>query len=210
MFAPIVGVVKDFHERSFHEEIGAVAIMTYKEDYSKYAIKINMKDAKSTLASIEKAWSAQHPDEIFEYQFLDDHIAKFYKTEDKMLLLIQFFSFVAILIGCLGLYGLVSFMVIQKTKEIGIRKVLGSSINQILWIFGKEFSRLILIAFVISAPLAWYMMNKWLEGFEYQIKITPTFFIYAIASSFAVAVLTVGYQSIRASLMNPLKSLKTE
>ena len=210
MVAPIVGIVKDFHERSFHEEIGAVAIMTYKEDYSKYAMKINMKNAKTTLASIEKAWSARHPDEIFECQFLDDNIAKFYQTEDKMLSLIQFFSFVAIFIGCLGLYGLVSFMVVQKTKEIGIRKVLGGSISQILLIFGKEFSILITIAFLIASPIAWYFMNLWLQDYQYQIDISPLFFLHTIGFTFIIALLTVSYQAIRAALMNPVKSLKTE
>lgn len=210
MVAPIVGIVKDFHERSFHEEIGAVAIMTSKENYENFAIKINMKNAKATLASIEKAWSARHPDEIFEYQFLDDNIAKFYQIEDKILSLIQFFSFVAIFIGCLGLYGLVSFMVVQKTKEIGIRKVLGGSISQILMIFGKEFSILIGIAFLIASPIAWYFMNQWLKNYEYQIDISPLFFLYTIGFTFGIALLTVSYQAIKAALMNPVKSLKTE
>jgi putative ABC transport system permease protein len=210
MFAPIVGIVKDFHERSFHEEIGAVAIMTHKEDYANFAVKINLANAKTILPAIEQMWTAKFPEQIFEYQFLDENIAKFYETESRFLTLIQFFSLIAIFIGCLGLYGLVSFMVIQKTKEIGIRKVLGSTISQIVWIFGKEFSKLILIAFIIAAPIAWYLMNLWLQDFEYKTKISSVFFAYAIASSFMVAALTVGYQSIRAALMNPVESLKTE
>lgn len=155
-------------------------------------------------------WLAKHPNQLFDYHFLDDNIAQFYQTEERFLKLIQLFSIMAIFIGCIGLYGLVSFMVVQKTKEIGIRKVLGSSLSQILWIFGKEFTKLIFIAFVIATPIAWYFMNKWLENFKYQIKITPIFFIIAIFVSIVVAVITVSYQAIRAALMNPVKSLKTE
>ena len=206
----IVGVVKDFHNGSFHEDISAVAITTYKDDYSNYGIKINQANAKKILLTIEQLWLAKHPNQLFDYHFLDDNIAQFYQTEERFLKLIQLFSIMAIFIGCIGLYGLVSFMVVQKTKEIGIRKVLGSSLSQILWIFGKEFTKLIFIAFVIATPIAWYFMNKWLENFKYQIKITPIFFIIAIFVSIVVAVITVSYQAIRAALMNPVKSLKTE
>jgi predicted permease len=210
MRAPIVGVVKDFHDKSFHEEIHPVLITTYVEDYYQYAVKLNMTDARSTLAEIEKMWVQLHPNEIFEYDFLDDSIARFYENEKSSLRLIQAFSFIAIFIGCLGLYGLVSFMVSQKTKEIGIRKVLGGTAAHIAWIFGKEFLRLIVIAFAVAAPIGWWLMNKWLEGFQFQTDINAGTFALAISCSLVVAAITVCSQVISTALMNPVKSLRVE
>lgn len=206
----IVGVLKDFHDQSFHEDINPVLITTYTDNYSFYSVKLNMANAPTALASIEKIWTQHHPDQIYEYRFLDESIAEFYETESLMLKLIQAFSGIAIFIGCLGLYGLVSFMVSQKTKEIGIRKVLGGTIANIIWIFGKEFSRLILIAFLVAAPLAWWLMSGWLQDFKFHIDIKPEVFILAIVSTVLVAALTVGYQVVKAALMNPVKSLKAE
>jgi len=210
MKGPIVGVLKDFHDKSFHEEISPILITTYSEEYSHYAVKLNMATAKSTLSAIENIWSQQHADQIFEYEFLDQSIARFYEAEEAMLKLVQIFSFIAIFIGSLGLYGLVSFMVSQKTKEIGIRKVLGSNVSQIIWIFGKEFSKLIVIAFLISCPLAWYVMNGWLQNFIYHIDIGVSIFAMAILSTFVIASLTVIYQTVKAALMNPVNSLRSE
>lgn len=207
---PIVGVVKDFHDRSFHADIGAVCICSYRDQYQFYAAKIDMRNAKPVLAAIEKTWNSRYPNQIYEYHFLDERIAEFYETEETMLKLIQSFSFIAIFIGCLGLYGLVMFMASQKTKEIGIRKVLGGSIGQILWIFGREFARLITIAFLIAAPVAGWLMNNWLQDFKFHIPMSPLFFVLTIGLMFVIALLTVGYQAIRAALMNPVKSLKTE
>ena len=210
MVGKIVGVIKDFHDLSFHADINAVCFSTDLSWEENLAIKVDPRNIRSTLSEIEKMWSAKYPDEIYEHVFLDQYIAEFYETEDTMLRLIQVFSFIAIFIGCLGLYGLVSFMVAQKTKEIGIRKVLGGSVSHILWIFGKEFVRLVLIAFIAAGPLAWWLMNAWLKDFQFQISLSPWFFILTIAGTLAVAVLTVGYQALKASLMDPVKSLKSE
>jgi putative ABC transport system permease protein len=210
MKAPIVGVLKDFHNKSFHEVISPVLITTYTEDYSKYAVKLNLANAKSILSDIEAMWSQQHPDQIFEYEFLDESIARFYHAEETTLKLIQIFSFIAIFIGCLGLYGLVSFMTSQKTKEIGIRKVLGGDVIHILWIFGKEFVRLIVIAFLLAAPLGWWLMHNWLQGFQFQAPIDTWTFVWALGCSLVVASITVSYQVIKTAFLNPVNSLRTE
>ena len=207
---PIVGVVKDFHDRSLHSDIDPLCICSYKNQYQSYAAKINLRNVKPVLAAMEKTWSGMYPNQIYEFQFLDDRIAEFYETEATMLKLIQTFSFIAIFIGCLGLYGLVLFMASQKTKEIGIRKVLGSSVGQILWIFGKEFARLIGIAFIIAAPVAAWLMHSWLQDFKFHIPLSPLFFLMTIGLMFVVVFLTVGYQAVKAALMNPVRSLKTE
>ena len=210
MSATIAGVVKDFHDGSFHSDINAVCITSFASNYSSYAVRINMNKIKSILPALEKKWGSIHPDKIYEYQFLDESIAKFYETEETMLKLISAFSFIAIFIGCLGLYGLVSFMAAQKTKEIGIRKVLGSSVTGILWIFGKEFGRLILVAFLVAAPIAWWLMNNWLQDFKYRIHIGVWMFLMAIGITLLIAAITVIYQSVKSAVANPVKSLRTE
>jgi len=207
---PVVGVVKDFHDQSFRSRINPVLISTSREHYYSYALKINMPDAKQTLAAVGKMWSDMFPEQMFEYKFVDEQTAAFYRVEETMLKLIEGFSFLALVIGCMGLYGLVSFMSVQKTKEIGIRKVLGGSISQILWIFGKEFSRLVLIAFLLAAPLAWFVMSQWLEMYEYKVKITAWIFALELSIIFLIVLLTVGYQSVKSALMNPVNSLRTE
>lgn len=210
LVGPVVGVVKDFHDRSLHEDITPAAIATYTDNYSNLAVKVNLSNVKNTLTAIERVWSGKYSDQIFESQFLDENIARFYETEDRMLKLIQMFSFIALFIGSLGLYGLVSFMASQKTKEIGIRKVLGSGITQILWIFGKEFSMLILVAFGLAAPVGWWVMNSWLQDFKFHIKMSFWTFASAIFITFFMAAITVAYKSLQAALMDPVKSLRSE
>jgi putative ABC transport system permease protein len=187
-----------------------VLITTSSENYSHYAVKLNVASAKPTLAAIEKIWLQHYPDQLFEYAFLDESIERFYETETTILKAIQAFSFIAIFIGCLGLYGLVSFMVAQKTKEVGIRKILGGGVTHIVWIFGMEFTRLIIIAFLIAAPIGWWAMNNWLQGFEFKIKLDVWTFVIAVGCSLLIASLTVSYQVIKAALTNPVKSLRSE
>jgi ABC-type antimicrobial peptide transport system permease subunit len=206
----IVGVVKDFHNKSFHETINPLCITTSNQWYSNCAIKINPLNMSSTLDVIEMAWKKTFPDHVYEFDFLDEQIARFYKLDNMILRLIQVFAGIAIIICSLGLYGLVSFMVVQKTKEVGVRKVLGASIKSITWLFGKEFICLLLISFVIAAPFAWWVMNNWLETFAYRIQIGMGIFILAILITVTVAVIAVGYKSILAALMNPVNSLRSE
>ncbi|WP_461117224.1 ABC transporter permease [Spirosoma jeollabukense] len=206
----IVGVMKDFHFKSFHTAIEPLCLTTQSQNYGSCGVNVNLANIGPTLAGLEKAWTAMYPSSIFTYHFLDEDIARLYKLDNMLLRLIQAFAGIAIFVGCLGLYGLVSFMADQKKKEIGVRKVLGANTSGILWLFGKEFTRLLLIAFILAAPLAWWIMNKWLMGFVYRIEPGAGTFILAILITFIVALVTVGFQSVKAALMNPMKTLRTE
>ncbi|MFC4873299.1 ABC transporter permease [Negadavirga shengliensis] len=206
----VVGVVKDFHNKSFHETIDPICITSSNGWYRNFAVKINPASLQPTLTAIEKSWKEVFPDRVFEYHFLDEQIARFYELDNMILRLVQVFAGIAIIIGCLGLYGLISFMAAQKTKEIGVRKVLGANTFSVVWLFGREFTSLLLVAFVIAAPLAWWVMNRWLENFIYKIDIGADVFMMSIAITFMIALIAVGYKSIKAALANPVGSLRSE
>ena len=174
------------------------------------SVKLASTNMNKTIAAIDKSWSALFPQNVFNYEFLDDFIAAWYKQEQKEYTAFKLFAGIAILIGCLGLYGLVAFAAAQRTKEVGIRKVLGASVANIVALFSKEFVLLIAIAFVMAAPVAYYVMNDWLQGFAYQIKIGANIFVIAILSSFVIAASTIAYEAIKAAIANPVKSLRTE
>jgi len=208
--APVVGVVKDFNGNSMKKELKPVALGSWKMVYRVFNIKIQPQNAKQTLAAIEKLWNNTYPDYVYEYQFLDDKIASFYKQENQISQLFKIFAGIAIFISCLGLYGFVSFMAEQRTKEVGIRKVLGASVSGIVYLFSKEFTMLIGVAFLIATPLAYFFMHKWLQHFAYRIDIGVGIFLLTILISEMIAWLTVGYQAIKAAIANPVKSLRTE
>jgi ABC-type antimicrobial peptide transport system permease subunit len=147
---------------------------------------------------------------VYESEFLDHKIANFYKQENQFSQLYKIFAAIAIFISCLGLYGLVSFMAVQRTKEVGIRKVLGASVGRIVLLFSKEFTLLIGIAFIIATPVAYYFMKQWLENFTYRINLGLSIFLLAILFSIIIAWLTVGWRAVRAARANPVKSLRTE
>ena len=206
----IVGVVADFHDGDFHEKISPIFIAPEPRLYNELAIKINMASAKNALQHIENEWSAAFPDYVFEYDFLDDRVAELYQTEQRFLSLIGIFSGLAIFIGCLGIYGLILFFVVQKTKEIGIRKVLGAGITNLVGLVMQDFLKLILIAGIIATPIAWYFMNQWLENFEYRTSLNWWIFVLAVVIIMAITLLTISYQAIKAAIANPVKSLRIE
>lgn len=208
--APVVGVVRDFHNWSLEQEISAIAFSTRAQGYYTCAVQLSPGNPAPALAQIQKTWESLYPDHYYEQSFMDEQLGEFLETETTLLRLIRIFAGIAIFIGCLGLYGLAAFMVAQKRKEVGIRKTLGSSISGILWLFGKEYLRLIVIAFVVAAPLAWWAMNAWLQDYVYRISIGLGVFVLSLLSTFAIAALTVGFQSIKAALANPVKSLRSE
>jgi putative ABC transport system permease protein len=206
----IVGVIKDFHFKSFHSAIEPLCLTTWGEVYGHCAVKVNTSNLEPMLVNLRKAWTTTYPASIFTYAFMDDQIERLYKLDNMLLRLIQVFAGIAIFVGCLGLYGLVSFLAAQKTKEIGVRKVLGATTTNILISFGKEFMNLLVIAFVLAAPLAWWVMDKWLNNFAYRIELGAGIFVLAILATFVVALITVGFQSLKASRANPIMSLRTE
>jgi predicted permease len=206
----VVGVVKDFHNHSFRDAIEPVCMGSSLQNYDVCAVKINLQNTQPTLAALEKTWTAIYPDQFYEYDFMDAWIAEFYEEEAILLQLVRLFAGIAIFIGCLGLYGLAAFMVARKTKEIGIRKTLGASVPGILWLFGKEYARLIVFAFAVAAPLAWWVMNNWLADYAYRISIGASIFFLSLAATFLVALVTVSFQSVKAALANPVNSLRSE
>ncbi|MEB0250117.1 ABC transporter permease, partial [Mucilaginibacter sp. 5B2] len=209
-WAPITGVVKDFKTNSLRDAVKPIVFAPRKSVLSQAAIKIQTRNLTKTTKEIQKLWEATYPEYAYNGFFLDENIAQFYKQENQLALVYKIFAFIAIFISCLGLYGLVSFMAIQRTKEVGVRKVLGASVFSIVFLFSKEFMILISIAFVIAMPAAWYMMSGWLQNFAYRIPLTAGVFILAMVSSIAIAWLTVGYKAVRAALANPVKSLRSE
>ena len=207
---PIVGVVRDFNARSLHEAIRPCLLATRVSAYSEIGMKVRAADLHATLVHIEKVWTAIFPEHIFEYQFLDERIKRFYEQEERVQFLFGLFAPIAILIGCIGLIGLVSFVTTRKTKEIGVRKVLGASVTNILMMLSKEFVQLIVLAFAVAVPVSYYVMNGWLENFAYRIAIGPLVFLAVFLATALIAALTVGYRSIRAATANPVESLRYE
>jgi len=207
---PVVGVIKDFHTMSLHEPIEATLLYNRIRRYQTLSLKVNPVELKKTIQQVQQKWEATYPNFIFSYKFLDEEIKEFYDREQKMSTLLAVFTSIAIFIGCLGLFGLATFMANQKTKEIGVRKVLGASVQNIVLLFSKEYVILILIGFGLAAPVSWYVMSQWLKDFAYKITLGPTIFIAGLGVTFLIALATVGYRSFKAATVNPAKSLKSE
>jgi putative ABC transport system permease protein len=207
----IVGVVKDFHFEDLHMPIKPYGFLLNSNNEFNYIVAHASKnDIAGTLKSMGNAWHKLNPNEPFEYSFLDQDFQKNYEAEQRQAALINYFTLIAIIISCLGLFGLASFSAEQRTKEIGIRKVLGASVASVVTLVSKDFIKLILIAIVIASPVAWYMMNKWLENFNYRVSISWQVFVLTSILAVAIAVFTISFQAIKAAISNPVKSLRTE
>ena len=207
---PIVGVVRDFNALSLKQPMSPVVLSTWKDTYHAMNIRVNPEKQKATLAVVEKLWKETYPDKVFSYSFLDDTIDSFYKQENQLSILYKVFAGIALFISCLGLYGLVMFMATQRTKEVGIRKVLGASTSGIVYLLSREFILLIVLAFVIASPVAYYFMNNWLQNYTYRIQPGSSIFLLTFIGCIVIAWVTVGHRAIKAARANPVKSLRTE
>ncbi|MEP6926908.1 MAG: FtsX-like permease family protein, partial [Ginsengibacter sp.] len=205
----VVGVVADFNYASVKQKIAPVMMML-GGNMGGLVIKINTTDVKGFLADLKKQWDAFHPDGPLGYTFLDDNFAKLYESEQRTQQIFSSFAILAIIIASLGLFGLSAFIIEQRTKEIGIRKVLGASVQNVLLLVSKDFLLLVGIAFIISVPVTWWAMNTWLQDFAYRININWWAFGIAGLAAIIIAILTVSFQAIKAAIANPVKSLRTE
>jgi predicted permease len=212
---PIVGVLTDIHTKSLHSAIQPLAFASQAKFHSTFHIALapkvgNTDSWKKTIAAIGNAWKEIYPEEEFKYEFFDESIAKFYKKEQDTARLLNWSTGLAIFISCLGLLGLVVYTTTQRTKEIGVRKVLGASVSQIVSLLSKDFIQLVILAFVIAAPLAWWAMHKWLDDFAYRTTISWWIFVLSGMGMLVIALLTLSIQTIRSATVNPVKSLRTE
>jgi putative ABC transport system permease protein len=209
VFYTVIGVVEDFHYESLRESIGALGLFLGKSTGT-MAVKLKTGNYSSTLANIETIWNKIAPGQPFSYRFMDESFNATYKAEQNLGKIFMVFTILSIFIACLGLFGLATFNAEKRTKEIGVRKVLGASVSQISYRLTLDFLKLVGVAIIISLPIGWFAMDKWLEDFSYRIEIN--WWILALAGSFAIAIaiITVSYQSIKAAIVNPVKSLRTE
>jgi putative ABC transport system permease protein len=205
----ILGVVKNFHFESLRENVGPLCFRYGKSDWA-VAFKVNTADVKNLVSNVESKWKAMAPGQPFAYNFLDEAFDNMYHVEQRTGKLGLTFAVIAILIACLGLFGLATYMAEQRTKEMGIRKVLGATTESLIQLLSKDFLRLVVVALVLAIPLAWFFMHQWLQDFAYRVNIPWWVFAAAGFAAVLIALLTVSYQSIKAALMNPVKSLKSE
>jgi putative ABC transport system permease protein len=207
---PIVGVIKDFNQSSFKDSLAAVIMANDPRMTHTAGIKISGQSLPRAIASIRKVWASTYPDYVFEYQFLDEKIASFYKDEASLSLFYKIFASIAIFLSCLGLYGLASFMAAQRLKEVGIRKVLGASVGHIVYLFSREFVVLIGIAFLIASPIAWYFVHQWVQQYVFRIPISGWIFVIGGGAALLIALATVSFQAAKAAMINPVRTLKSE
>ena len=207
----IVGVVKDFHFQDLHVPIAPYAFQLNNRPFYNYLIvHAKTADISSLLKSISASWHKLNPNEPFEYSFIDEDFQKNYEAETRLTAIVGYFTVIAILISCLGLFGLATFSAEQRTKEIGVRKVLGASVTGIVALLSKDFLKLIAISILIASPVAWWIMNKWLRDFAYRTNISWTVFVITTVVALLIALITISFQAIRAAIVNPVKSLRTE
>ncbi|MTI22529.1 FtsX-like permease family protein [Fulvivirga sp. RKSG066] len=206
----IVGVIEDFHSTSIHRKITPMVFFIEPAQYNKLFIRINTDNMQKSLLAIEDKWNAIVPDRPFVFEFMDDEYDAMYRSEERLSNVFGIFAGLAIIIACLGLFGLVSFAVEQRNKEIGVRKVLGASVAGLFFLISKDFSKLVLIAFIVAAPLAYWLMQEWLADFEYRTTIGVFPIVFAVVLALVIAMLTVSCQSIKAAMTNPVETLRSE
>jgi putative ABC transport system permease protein len=208
----VIGVMEDYHQASLKEEIYPTmfTMAADKNSYSHMVLSLNTLDFPQTVEMIEQIWKKNIDNTPFEYSFLDEDIRLQYLADRKVSQIVTSFALIALLISCLGLYGLSAFMAERRFKEIGIRKVLGATVSEIAGLMSTEFLKLVLVAVFLSIPVAWYAMDKWLTGFAYHISVDVFVFVHAAAGALVIALLTVSFESIRAASYNPVKSLRSE
>jgi putative ABC transport system permease protein len=206
----IIGVTKDFHFRSLQQEIKPLSMRIEPDGCNLVSINVAANNLPKTIAAIENKWKTLLPDRPFSYYFLDEFFNRQYRGEVRFGNLFLNFAVLAIFISCLGLLGLASYSTIQRTKEIGIRKVMGASVSNIVNLLSIDFLKLVFISFIIAAPLAWYFMHEWLKDFAYRININWWIFLVAGVTAVLIALFTISFQAIKAAIANPVKSLRSE
>jgi putative ABC transport system permease protein len=206
----IVGIVKDFNVNSLVKDIEPSVILEDSTLQTNMAVKLSGDNLHATLNTVQQEYERVLPEQVFSYQFIDDQIAALYKKENIQQKLIWLAAVIAIVISSLGLLGLVSLVALQRTKEIGIRKILGASVSQICLMLSNDFMWMVLLAFVIAAPLSVWAMNQWLQSFAYRVQIQWWIFASAGGVAFIIAMISVGFQAIKAAIANPVKSLRNE
>ena len=206
----IIGVTKDFHFKSIHQSIEPLILGYDPGGLSRTLVKIDRQNVKESVLKIKNQWEKLNPSREFNYSFLDDEFNSLYQSEELTAKLFTYFSTLAIIISCLGLFGLSSFMVEQRTKEISVRKVIGASIGNLYFLVSKEFTKLVLISFFISIPMSLYLMSNWLESFAYRIELGISVFVLSGILALFIALATISYQSLSAAMTNPIKNLRSE
>jgi len=193
-----------------HQKIEPLVLHIYEREFNYLSVLVRTQNISETINLLRNAWSKVRPNIPFEYYFLDDNFNSLYKSEQKLSQIFNYFSLFAIFVACLGLFGLASFHTERRTKEIGIRKVLGASVTNITVMLSKEFTKWVLVANIIAWPVAYYAMSRWLQSFAYRISIGPGIFVFSAAVALLIAMLTVSSQAIKAAIANPAKALRYE
>jgi len=220
----IIGVVKDFNYQSLHTKIQPLAMVIKPDTFfrriqdisftaplqPRISVRLRAGNISNDLATLKNVWRSVAPEQEFEYRFLDESIAAQYRQEQRTGKIVQIASALSIFIACIGLFGLTTLVIVRRTREIGIRKVLGASVGTIVRLLSAEFLRLIVIAAIIAFPLAWWLMNNWLQDFAYRVSIGWWIFLAAGIVALTIAFVTISFQAIKAALSNPVKSLRTE
>lgn len=214
-FATIAGVARNFHVNSLHQKIDPTVVQVVPNNFYQAGIKLQSENPsaasiQTALADIEKAWTEAFPDQVFEYSFLDETLAQAYQSETRTARLIEVATILAVLIASMGLFGLATFTAEQRTKEIGVRKVLGASVGSVVALLSRDFLKPVVVAILVASPIAWYLMNQWLQNFEFKIAVSWWLFLAAGLLMTAIALLTVSFQSVRAAMLDPVRSLRSE